>query len=87
MRKAMTVASLSVATIVTIGALNGTKASGPLGIFAVIERIQFYPDEAHAERIQVWGAFAYQECPTESQFRSGTAARDGWMTSAQRGYM
>jgi hypothetical protein len=34
-------------------------ASGPLGIYGNIERVVFEPDEAHAERVQVWGAFAY----------------------------
>lgn len=34
-------------------------ASGPLGIYGIIERVVFVPNETSAERIQVWGAFAY----------------------------
>ena len=34
-------------------------ASGPLGIYGIVERVVFEPNETGAERIQVWGAFAY----------------------------
>jgi hypothetical protein len=33
-------------------------ASGPVGIYGIIERVVFEPNEQAAERIQVWGAFA-----------------------------
>ena len=33
-------------------------ASGPVGIYGIIERVVFEPSEQAAERIQVWGAFA-----------------------------
>jgi hypothetical protein len=36
-------------------------ASGPIGIYGIIERVVFEPDEQTAQRIQVWGAFAYAE--------------------------
>ena len=38
------------------------SASGPVGVFAVIEKIVFEPNgttAANAERVQVWGAFSY----------------------------
>jgi hypothetical protein len=34
-------------------------ASGPVGIFAVIERVAFEPNEEAAERIKLWGAFSF----------------------------
>jgi hypothetical protein len=34
-------------------------ASGPVGVFAVLEKVVFEPNEANAERVQVWGAFAF----------------------------
>lgn len=35
------------------------RASGPASTYAVLERVAFEPNEAAAERIQIWGAFAY----------------------------
>jgi len=35
------------------------RASGTVGIYAVLTRVSFEPNEAAAERIQIWGAFAY----------------------------
>jgi hypothetical protein len=34
------------------------RASGPVGIYGIVERVVFEPNEQGAERIQVWGAFA-----------------------------
>lgn len=33
--------------------------SGPLGFYGIVERVVFEPSRDAAERIQVWGAFAY----------------------------
>ena len=37
-------------------------SGGPLGFFGIIEKVVFEPDEARAERIQIWGAFGYINC-------------------------
>ena len=38
-------------------------ASGAiLGIFGVIDKAVFEPDELHAERIQLWGVLGYADC-------------------------
>jgi hypothetical protein len=42
-------------------ATTAAFASGPVGVFGVIERVVFEPDEATAERVQVWGAFVYAD--------------------------
>jgi hypothetical protein len=34
-------------------------ASGPIGIYGIVEKVVFEPTEQSPERIQVWGAFAY----------------------------
>jgi hypothetical protein len=34
-------------------------ASGPVGIYGIIEKVVFEPNESAPERVQVWGAFAY----------------------------
>lgn len=51
------------------------RASGPVGIYAIVEKVVFEPDEANASRIQVWGAFAYSD------------PASGAVTRTARGYM
>jgi hypothetical protein len=68
------------------------NASGPLGVFGIVQRVVFEPDEEHAERIQIWGAFAYHACP-DGRVLPGADGRPlgglprGAMTDAQRGYL
>jgi len=35
------------------------SASGPIGLYGVIEKVVFEPNEQAPARVQVWGAFAY----------------------------
>ena len=53
-------------------------ASGPLGIYGIVEKVVFEPNEAAPERMQVWGAFAYVE---------GPSAQGLTVTAAKRGYL
>jgi hypothetical protein len=46
----------AVCVLFTAGVL---MASGPVGVYAVLEKVVFEPNEANAERIQLWGAFAF----------------------------
>jgi hypothetical protein len=34
-------------------------ASGPVGIFGIVEKVVFEPSDNSPERVQIWGAFAY----------------------------
>jgi len=52
--------------------------SGPVGIYGIIEKIVFEPNEAVPERLQVWGAFAFVD---------GGPARDGAVSPVKRGYL
>ncbi len=64
-----------------VGILAGVAhltASGPLGVYGIVEKVVFEPSEAAPERIQVWGAFAYVEGPGGQ----GLA-----VSPAKRGYM
>jgi hypothetical protein len=36
------------------------RASGPVAVYAIVEKVVFEPSEARPERIQIWGAFAIQ---------------------------
>ncbi len=53
-------------------------ASGPLGIYGIIEKVVFEPNEQAPQRIQVWGAFAYVD---------GTAGESLSISPAARGYL
>jgi hypothetical protein len=47
------------ALVVTIVAAISVSASGPAGMYAVLEKVVFEPNEQAVERIQLWGAFAF----------------------------
>jgi hypothetical protein len=34
------------------------SASGPIGVYAIVERVILEPNDAKPERIQIWGAFS-----------------------------
>src|SRR6476660_2148863 len=54
------------------------SASGPIGVYGLIDKVVFEPNESNAERVQVWGAFAYVE--------GGSKIANG-ASPARRGYM
>ena len=62
--------------LVIVTAVN-VSASGPVGVFAVVERVVFEPSEQAPERIQLWGSFAFVAGGIQGNF---TAA-------PQRGYL
>jgi hypothetical protein len=49
--------------ILTLFSLGGGRAlaSDPVGIYALVDKVVFEPNETNPERIQVWGAFAIAE--------------------------
>jgi hypothetical protein len=53
-------------------------ASGTVGIYAVVERVVFQPNEEAPERIQVFGTFAYQD---------NTRGAASGFTTPKRGFM
>jgi hypothetical protein len=63
--------------VVLLGSIPVT-ASGPLGIYGIVEKVVFEPDEKAPERIQVWGAFAYVD---------GGADRALAVSPAKRGFL
>jgi hypothetical protein len=54
MKPIATASALAVAVL----AAPVLRASGPVGIYGIVERVVFEPSEQAPERIQVWGAFA-----------------------------
>jgi hypothetical protein len=68
---------------VIVGLVVGTApltASGALGIYGIVERVVFEPNEKAPERIQVWGAFAYVEADR-------VAGPGLTVSTAKRGYL
>ncbi len=63
--------------IVLLTSLNAS-ASGPIGLYGIVERVVFEPNETAPERVQVWGAFAFVD---------GGAARPGTTLAPKRGYL
>ncbi len=77
---------LASAAIVAVAAVAAPalQASGPLGIYGVVQRVVFEPDARAPERVQVWGAFAYVDGQP-----AGTAASPGSRghSPVTRGYL
>ena len=53
----------------------GARASGPVGIYGVIEKVVFEPNAQTPERALIWGAFAF------------TDQNNGQVTDVKRGYL
>lgn len=51
--------STGLATTLLVSSPAVKAVSGGIGFYGIVERVVFEPSEANAERIQVWGAFAY----------------------------
>jgi hypothetical protein len=64
-----------VALTVVVLAAPALLASGPVGIYGIVERVVFEPNEQAAERIQVWGAFALVDGGTSSPVATSPPTR------------
>jgi hypothetical protein len=64
--------------VIVLVAMCDLLASGPIGLYGIVEKVVFEPTDAAPERIQVWGAFAYVD-----RARSGP----GTVSAAKRGYL
>ena len=50
---------LILAFVILLAGAAHLGASGPLGIYGIVEKVVFEPNEQSPERVQVWGSFAY----------------------------
>jgi hypothetical protein len=66
--------------------LSTASASGPVGIYGIVERVVFEPSEASPRRVQVWGAFAYADIRAAQGWAS-PAAQQRSASSVERGYL
>jgi hypothetical protein len=76
--KAVTIVAMVV--LVVLVAASRPSASGPVGLYGIVERVLFEPDAASPERVQVWGVFAY----ADGRAAVGSVAG---MSTAERGYL
>jgi len=60
---------------VVLVASASLAASGGISFYGIVERVVFEPAEAGAERIQLWGAFAYVDSETPGNPAVSKAAR------------
>jgi hypothetical protein len=61
----MKTVKIFLAMVIALAGLARLTASGPLGIYGIVEKVVFEADEKSPQRIQVWGAFAYAEGGTD----------------------
>jgi hypothetical protein len=54
-------------------------ASGPIGIYSIVEKVVFEPNEQAPERIQVWGAFAYADGGLIQTEKGFSAVKKGYL--------
>jgi len=73
-----TAAHALITILVLLLATTALMASGQVGIYAVVSKVVFEPDDRAPERIQIWGAFTLVDGGT----RSG-----GKTLTPQRGYL
>jgi hypothetical protein len=58
------------AACATLMATGSIHASVPLGVYAVVDKVLFEPDEAQPERVKIWGAFALWEGKSAAGYRA-----------------
>ncbi|HKT80015.1 MAG TPA: hypothetical protein VJP86_07325 [Vicinamibacterales bacterium] len=78
MSRSLTVTRAAGATIAALVMALPLQASGPLGIYGIVERVVFEPDDRTPERVQVWGAFSYVAGANGTGL-DATAARRGYL--------
>ena len=54
-------------------------ASGPVGLYGIIDKVVFEPNESAPERLQVWGAFAYADIQESGNGLGISAAKRGYL--------
>lgn len=72
----------SIKTALAIGLILGASAllaSGPVGLYGIIDKVVFEPNESAPERLQVWGAFAYADIQQDGSGLGISPAKRGYL--------
>lgn len=75
----MRVITSLLAAVLILSIVTVIHASGPIGIYGIVEKVVFEPNERMAERIQVWGAFAYADGGFTQPQPGLSAVRKGYL--------
>ena len=57
---------------------HSLQASGPLGVYAIVDKVVFEPSETAPQRVQVWGVFMYA---------TDSASNNPALSPSTRGYL
>jgi hypothetical protein len=74
----MTKKTVIAASLLALLAAVNVRASGPVGVYAIVERVIFEPDEQSPERLQIWGTFSFVELNRSANAYS-TSSRYGYL--------
>ena len=75
----MNAARIAVAAAVLVLGTSVLIASGPLGIYGIVEKVVLEPNDTSPDRIQVWGAFAYVDGGASASGLTVSAAKHGYL--------
>jgi hypothetical protein len=78
MENSMRKSALILAMSLVLPAAIRVYASGPIVVYALVEKVVIEPNESKPERIQIWGSFSLQTDPKNYPDR---------YSAAQRGYL
>src|SRR4030095_6131317 len=55
----MKASRFALAGLIVLPFVANLTASGPMGVYAIVDKVVFEPSESAPERVQVWGAFTF----------------------------
>ena len=73
---------VGLAVLASMVMVASVKASDPVGVYAMVERVVFEPSEAAPKSVQIWGAFTPSIEPPRPTYKPEQAYGD-----VQKGYM
>lgn len=68
--KTRTLVVLIALSLTTLAAAVTVRASVPVGVYAVVEKVVLEPADSGAQRVQIWGVFAVWDKKSDSGYRS-----------------
>jgi|KBSMisStandDraft_5_1062788.scaffolds.fasta_scaffold13364_5 hypothetical protein len=58
----------SVWFVLVLASVGQIHASGPIAVYALVDRVVLEPNEDAPKRIQIWGTFAVEKLPYSSTY-------------------
>ena len=68
-------ARLLLSAVIVLCAAAALRGSGPVGIFGIVEKVVFEPNDGAPERVQIFGAFAYVDGNEQTTIVTSPAKR------------